>query len=70
MSTTAKTAGRGLASNWDLALTSSALLLIVGGMAAPHVRRLLAREGSVDAAEGSARAHHAGGAREDLTAVI
>jgi hypothetical protein len=25
----------------DLALTSSALLLIVGGIAAPHVRRLL-----------------------------
>ena len=42
MSTTAKTAGRGLASNWDLALTSSALLLIVGGIAAPHIRRLLA----------------------------
>jgi hypothetical protein len=44
MSTTAKTAGRGLASNWDLALTSSALLLIVGGLAAPHIRRLLAGE--------------------------
>jgi hypothetical protein len=44
MSTTAKTAGRGLASNWDLALTSSALLLIVGGIAAPHLRRLLARD--------------------------
>jgi hypothetical protein len=42
MSTTAKTAGRGLASNWDLALTSSALLLIVGGLAAPHIRRLFA----------------------------
>jgi hypothetical protein len=42
MTTTAKTAGRGLASNWDLALTSSAFLLIVGGLAAPHVRRLLA----------------------------
>jgi len=49
MSTTAKTAGRGLASNWDLALTSSALLLIVGGIAAPHLRRLLAREASDDA---------------------
>ena len=44
MSTTAKTAGRGLASNWDLALTSSALLLIVGGLCAPHIRRLLAGE--------------------------
>jgi hypothetical protein len=33
MTTTAKTAGRGLASNWDLAVTSSALLLIVGGIA-------------------------------------
>ena len=44
MSTTAKTAGRGLASNWDLALTSSALLLIVGGLCAPRIRRLLAGE--------------------------
>jgi hypothetical protein len=44
MSTTAKTAGRGLASNWDLALTSSALLLIVGGLCAPHILRLLAGE--------------------------
>jgi hypothetical protein len=35
------TAGRGIARNWDLAITSSALLLIVGGLAAPHVRRLL-----------------------------
>jgi hypothetical protein len=47
MSTTAKTAGRGLASNWDLALTSTALALIVGGLAAPHIRRLLAREEAV-----------------------
>jgi hypothetical protein len=45
MSTTAKTAGRGLASNWDLALTSSALLLIVGGLAAPHILRLFSGEG-------------------------
>jgi hypothetical protein len=45
MSTTAKTAGRGLASNWDLALTSSALLVIVGGLVAPHIRRLFAGEG-------------------------
>ena len=43
MSTTANAAGRNLASNWDLALTSGALLLIVGGLAAPHIRRLLAR---------------------------
>ena len=42
MSTTAKTAGRGLASNWDIAITSSSLLLIVGALAAPHIRRLLA----------------------------
>jgi hypothetical protein len=39
-----KTAARGLARNWDIALTSSALLLIVGGIAAPRVRRLLAGE--------------------------
>jgi hypothetical protein len=70
MSTTAKTAGRGLASNWDLALTSSALLLIVGGIAAPHLRRLLARGGSDETAAVSAGDHHARGAREDLAAVI
>jgi hypothetical protein len=52
MSTTAKTAGRGLASNWDLALTSSALLLIVGGLAAPHIRRLIARDGDNAAPDG------------------
>jgi hypothetical protein len=46
MSTTAKTAGRSLASNWDLALTSSALLLIVGGLVAPHIRRLLISPGA------------------------
>jgi hypothetical protein len=45
MSTTAKTAGRNLASNWDLALTSGALLLIIGGLAAPHLRRLFADGG-------------------------
>jgi hypothetical protein len=33
-----------LAANWDLALTSSALLLIVGGLAAPHVRRLVGKQ--------------------------
>ena len=32
----------GMAKNWDLAIASSALLLIVGGLAAPHVRRLFA----------------------------
>jgi hypothetical protein len=36
------TAGRGIARNWDLAITSSALLLIVGGLAAPRIRKLLA----------------------------
>jgi hypothetical protein len=42
MSTAAKSTGRSLARNWDLAVTSSALLLIVGGLAAPHIRKLLA----------------------------
>jgi hypothetical protein len=28
--------------NWDIALASSALLLIVGGITAPHLRRLFA----------------------------
>jgi hypothetical protein len=68
MSTTAKTAGRGLASNWDIALTSTALALIVGGIAAPHVRRLIA--GRDDAVEASAREHDARGAREKLAAVV
>jgi hypothetical protein len=27
--------------NWDIAIAGSALLLIVGGIAAPHLRRLL-----------------------------
>jgi hypothetical protein len=30
-----------MAKNWDIAIASSALLLIVGGITAPHVRRLL-----------------------------
>lgn len=67
MSTTAKTAGRGLASNWDLALTSTALALIVGCIAAPHVRRMIAGAASDEASAGD---HHARGAREDLAAVI
>ncbi len=37
-----KTTGRSLASNWDLAVTSGALLLIVGSLAAPHIRRRFA----------------------------
>lgn len=68
MSTTAKTAGRGLASNWDIALTSTALALIVGGIAAPHILRLIA--GRDDSAEASAHEHHTRGAREDLAAVV
>jgi hypothetical protein len=35
------TAGRGLARNWDLAITSSALLVIVAGLAAPRIRKLI-----------------------------
>jgi hypothetical protein len=35
-----------MAKNWDIAIASSALLLIVSGIAAPHVRRLLAGDGS------------------------
>jgi hypothetical protein len=35
------TAGRSLARNWDFAVTSSALLLIVGGLAAPRIRKLI-----------------------------
>ena len=50
MSSTAKSAGRGLATNWDLAVTSSALLVIVGGIAAPHIKRLFATDGA-EAAE-------------------
>jgi hypothetical protein len=34
---------RNLARNWDIAVTSSALLLIVGGIAMPHLKRLMDR---------------------------
>ena len=43
MSTAAKSTGRNLARNWDLAVTSSALLLIVGGLALPRLRALARR---------------------------
>ena len=33
---------RNLARNWDYAVTSGALLLIVGGLALPRLRRLMA----------------------------
>jgi hypothetical protein len=36
---------RNLARNWDYAVTSGALLLIVGGIALPHLRRLVASSG-------------------------
>jgi hypothetical protein len=32
---------RSLARNWDIAVTSGALLVIVGGIALPHLRRLI-----------------------------
>jgi hypothetical protein len=35
---------RNIARNWDLAVTSSALLLIVGGIALPHLRRLIEQQ--------------------------
>jgi hypothetical protein len=34
---------RNIARNWDLAVTSSALLLIVGGIAFPHLRKFSSR---------------------------
>ena len=46
--------------NWDIAIASSALLLIVSGLAAPHVRRML----SVGSAAARRRAD------EDLPAVV
>jgi hypothetical protein len=42
MSKTEAGTGRSLAKNWDIAVTSSALLVIVGGLAAPHIRRAVA----------------------------
>jgi hypothetical protein len=36
---------RNFARNWDYAVTSGALLLIVGGIALPHLRRLVAASG-------------------------
>lgn len=35
---------KNLASNWDLAVASGALLVIVGGMLAPRLRKLRASE--------------------------
>ncbi len=35
---------KSLASNWDIVVTSSALLVIVGGVAAPHVKRLVRKQ--------------------------
>jgi hypothetical protein len=32
---------RSIARNWDIAISSSALLLIVGGIAFPHLRKLM-----------------------------
>ena len=37
---------RNLARNWDYAVTSGALLLIVGGIALPRLRRLVAVAGA------------------------
>jgi hypothetical protein len=58
--------------NWDIAIASSALLLIVGGIAAPHVRRLIAgRVAPPDVdTRGLSHRHHAVGPREDLPAVV
>jgi hypothetical protein len=41
---------RNLARNWDLAVTSSALLLIVGGIALPHLRKISSRARRASAA--------------------
>ena len=35
---------KSLRSNWDIVVASSALLLIVGGLAAPHIRRLAGKQ--------------------------
>ena len=35
---------KSLASNWDLVVASTALLVIVGGLAAPHVKRLVSQQ--------------------------
>ena len=58
--------------NWDIAIASSALLLIVGGIAAPHVRRLFAGRATSPGAgaAGLPHRHHAVGPREDLPAVV
>ena len=44
---------RNIARNWDIAVTSSALLLIVGGIAMPHLRRLMDQRASDDAPRAS-----------------
>ena len=35
---------KSLRSNWDIALASTALLVIVGGLAAPHLERLVGKQ--------------------------
>jgi hypothetical protein len=52
MSTAAKSTGRNVARNWDLAVTSSALLVIVGGIAFPHIRKLIASSDETQNDEG------------------
>jgi hypothetical protein len=37
---------RSIARNWDIAISSSALLLIVGGIALPHLRKLMDQRAS------------------------
>jgi len=43
---------KSLRSNWDIALTSSALLLIVGGLAAPHIKRLVGKQREAELGDG------------------
>ncbi len=39
---------KSLASNWTLVVASTAVVVIVGGLTAPHVKRLLSQEGEAE----------------------
>ena len=44
---------KSLRSNWDIAVASSALLLIVGGVAAPHIKRLIGKQREAELGDGA-----------------
>ena len=39
---------KSLASNWTVIVASTALMVIMGGLAAPHVKRLISQQGEAE----------------------